>query len=316
MRRHRVRTLADYANDLSSTFKRAFDIRWQATLNADATAESWANLTKRIEDARNKVLGLTATRDKLEYFLSIAIKAGDQLRIAELQAQLADANAELSSATDDASTSLKGNSAAARKNRAELLGIIQNNGDYLASLAANGASQEKLRRVARQLRQDFIDQAMSLGYSREEVTKFAKSFGDFTNIINKVPRNITVTANTNPALQALNEFAAKAAKAGTNAGNAFADAFTEASKKQGRRDELLGRISDARLQLSNPNIAQDLADVLLARIKKLNRQLQTGNYATGGYTGRGGKYEPAGVVHRGEYVIEGGGQPVHRFALR
>jgi len=25
--------------------------------------------------------------------------------------------------------------------------------------------------------------------------------------------------------------------------------------------------------------------------------------SAGGYTGRGGKYEPAGVVHRGEYVI-------------
>jgi len=26
-------------------------------------------------------------------------------------------------------------------------------------------------------------------------------------------------------------------------------------------------------------------------------------YAQGGYTGRGGKYEPAGVVHKGEYVV-------------
>ena len=26
-------------------------------------------------------------------------------------------------------------------------------------------------------------------------------------------------------------------------------------------------------------------------------------YATGGYTGDGGKYEPAGIVHRGEYVV-------------
>lgn len=26
-------------------------------------------------------------------------------------------------------------------------------------------------------------------------------------------------------------------------------------------------------------------------------------YATGGYTGSGGKYEPAGVVHRGEFVF-------------
>jgi phage-related minor tail protein len=104
-------------------------------------------------------------------------------------------------------------------------------------------------------------------------------------------------------LQALNEFAAQAARAGSTAGNAFSNAFSEASKKQGRRDELLGRISDARLQLSNPNIAQDLANVLLDRIKKLNRQLQSGNFATGGYTGRGGKYEPAGIVHKGEYVV-------------
>jgi lambda family phage tail tape measure protein len=26
-------------------------------------------------------------------------------------------------------------------------------------------------------------------------------------------------------------------------------------------------------------------------------------FAEGGYTGRGGKYEPAGIVHRGEYVL-------------
>jgi len=29
----------------------------------------------------------------------------------------------------------------------------------------------------------------------------------------------------------------------------------------------------------------------------------TGGYAEGGFTGPGGKYEPAGVVHRGEYVM-------------
>jgi hypothetical protein len=29
----------------------------------------------------------------------------------------------------------------------------------------------------------------------------------------------------------------------------------------------------------------------------------SGGFATGGYTGAGGKYQPAGVVHRGEFVI-------------
>jgi tape measure domain-containing protein len=32
-------------------------------------------------------------------------------------------------------------------------------------------------------------------------------------------------------------------------------------------------------------------------------RLVTGNYADGGFTGRGDKYEPAGIVHKGEYVI-------------
>lgn len=33
------------------------------------------------------------------------------------------------------------------------------------------------------------------------------------------------------------------------------------------------------------------------------QQAPQGGYAEGGYTGSGGKYEPAGIVHRGEYVI-------------
>lgn len=32
-------------------------------------------------------------------------------------------------------------------------------------------------------------------------------------------------------------------------------------------------------------------------------RVNVGNYASGGYTGSGGKYEPAGVVHRGEFVF-------------
>lgn len=31
---------------------------------------------------------------------------------------------------------------------------------------------------------------------------------------------------------------------------------------------------------------------------------KTPSFATGGYTGSGGKYEPAGIVHKGEYVVE------------
>jgi hypothetical protein len=40
-----------------------------------------------------------------------------------------------------------------------------------------------------------------------------------------------------------------------------------------------------------------------ALANQLRAKLASGNYAQGGFTGRGGKMEPAGIVHRGEYVI-------------
>jgi hypothetical protein len=40
---------------------------------------------------------------------------------------------------------------------------------------------------------------------------------------------------------------------------------------------------------------------LLSNIPKLENYLK--GYSSGGYTGDGGKYEPAGIVHRGEYVV-------------
>ena len=38
-------------------------------------------------------------------------------------------------------------------------------------------------------------------------------------------------------------------------------------------------------------------------VKVGNERVNAGQFYSGGYTGDGGKYEPAGVVHRGEYVI-------------
>ena len=38
-------------------------------------------------------------------------------------------------------------------------------------------------------------------------------------------------------------------------------------------------------------------------VETLLKEKQLRGYATGGYTGNGGKYEPAGIVHRGEYVV-------------
>lgn len=55
---------------------------------------------------------------------------------------------------------------------------------------------------------------------------------------------------------------------------------------------------------------QIAADVILINQIK-NTQFVPTTFATGGFTGEGGKYEPAGVVHRGEFVIPS--ETVNRF---
>ena len=57
---------------------------------------------------------------------------------------------------------------------------------------------------------------------------------------------------------------------------------------------------DARKAINN-----NLANItrLQALIPQLEKEKILKGYSAGGYTGNGGKYEPAGIVHRGEYVV-------------
>jgi hypothetical protein len=53
------------------------------------------------------------------------------------------------------------------------------------------------------------------------------------------------------------------------------------------------------------NPTQNWYDSLNAynQVQNLLREKALKGYSSGGYTGNGGKYEPAGIVHRGEYVV-------------
>ena len=88
-----------------------------------------------------------------------------------------------------------------------------------------------------------------------------------------------------------------------------ADAFTNAFK--GMEDALVQFAMTGKLSFS------DMAKSIIADIIRIQARAAVagiagslgsavGNlfgFASGGYTGDGGKYEPAGIVHRGEYVI-------------
>lgn len=297
-----VRTLVDYANDLSSVFSRAFDIRFGAQSAIDEVTTSFTNLTDRIEEARRALSGLVAERGVQEYFLSIAEAYGDNLRADVIRSDIADLNAEIAETQADASTELTGNSKAAIRNRKEVTALVKQYEDYISALAASGADQATLNAAVNASRAQFLAQAQALGYSNTQLQPYIASFKDMATTINQIPRNITVAFNGNPALQAINEFMAKARTAlGASIPGPTVD--DSALKKAARGAAIYAQIQGLLRNINSPSINSTAKSALESELYRLNNMYNSGSYASGGYTGRGGKYEPAGVVHRGEYVV-------------
>lgn len=299
-----VRTLVDYGNDLGKVFDRAFDIRFGSQAALDKVTTSWMDLNEQMADYRRRVQELTADRAVQAYFLSVAEAYNDTLRAGLIRSNISDIDAELADATANASTELKGNSKAAIINRKRITDLVAGYQDYIQSLASSGKSQAQINAAVAKSRAEFLAQAQALGYSNAQLKPYIASFNDMAVAVARVPRNITVTANTNPAIQALNELQAAAKSLGgqtfpgpkiTNPNNA----------KEIRRMALETAIavqSAWAQQLKNSgNISG--AVKALDSLATMRNNLKSGNYWTGGYTGNGGKYEPKGVVHGGEFVF-------------
>lgn len=87
---------------------------------------------------------------------------------------------------------------------------------------------------------------------------------------------------------------------GFSIGNAIGDAF------KGVMNGVIGFVENTVNNIANSinGVAKALDDVLPGdqsafRVPRVNLP----RFASGGFTGNGGKYEPAGIVHKGEYVI-------------
>jgi TP901 family phage tail tape measure protein len=306
----RVYTLTDYASDLSGVFSRAFDIRFGGASATDAITTTLQDMKKASDDARRAIAGLHAEIMGLESdiniqqrFLAVAVEYRDADRaqairanLARLQAELADKTADLNAEQQKNNKTLTGNSAAALANRTNIRDLVQQYQAQITALASSGLSTDQLAAATEQLRQDFITQATQLGFNRGELALYEQSFYDVATAIQNVPRDITVAFNADPALQAINEFSAQAAQAmnaaGQSAGSSFGNGFGT------------GLSSAAQAVQASVNTAFSAIDTLFNLTGGSRRStLGAGSFADGGYTGRGGKYQPAGVVHRGEYVV-------------
>ena len=228
----KVRTLVDYSNDLSQIFERARDIRFSGTETLDKITSSFQKIAKESAEAAESInelnadiSGLTADRALQEYFLSVAEAYGDTLKAQEIRANLAKIdgdlvkkNKELEKAQNKTNKTLVGNSEAAIENRGEILDLVKGYQDHIKALAASGMKQDELREKTTRLKADFIAQATQLGYNADELGLYAVAFDDVTAAINNVPRDVTVDFNGDPALTAIQEFAAKSRAAIAGAG--------------------------------------------------------------------------------------------------
>lgn len=349
----KVVTLKDYANDLQEVFSRSFDLRFGGQIALDEIATSWQDIADKnaeaakqageynqtISETRTDIQGLQAdiaslTADKAiqEYFLKVAENYGDVLRAGDIRADIGQIDADIAAKRADlAGKTNTLNDTQAELNaltstttssqieqRASLNALVQQYQGYIVQLASSGLSQEQLAAKTAELKQEFINQATQLGFTRGTVLNAAKAFDDMTYAISRVPRNVTVAADTNPAQQAMNELKAKLDAAAASSNNLRSNlasgysipapdiaAFQAANAKAARADALRAQAAglSSQYQKAVASGSDNVAVRLLEQMNAIADRLRSGNYANGGYTGNGGKYQEAGTVHKGEFVM-------------
>lgn len=202
---------------------------------------------------------------------------------------------------------LVGQTQDARDNRQAMQNLSRAYQDYILELIRSGASQETITRAIDRSEKEFYDQGVALGFSQKELDKYAASFTDLRTVVGKLPKTVTVSvkADTDPATRAVNEWIAKNTKGkGVSAPisvpvNVDTRGLDYGAEKTRRYLDFMNasRLYQDALSPYNPSLAS-------TRWTTMNNAKKAyDNYWDGGYVGAGGKYEPRGIVHGGEYVF-------------
>lgn len=329
--------VADAFQKLVDMKQDAQDAVTDAFSGLDDARQNVTDLRRDLAGLNADIQGLNADRMTLTYQLGVARDYGDTLRENEILAELAknqedvadkenerskkskdlasaqddvvSAANKLASTQEDLNRTLDGGTASSRDQRSAVLDLVQSYQDQITALANSGLSQQQLAAETEKLRAKFYDQMKQLGYNRAEADKYSQSFRDMIVVINSVPRNITITANLDPATRAVNEWRAN------NTGGRGASAPIDVPLTTSYNGSGAGRSARAQTliaEMYNLNKmyedaikrgADNYATRYFNRMQQISNALTSGNFAEGGFTGRGGKYDPAGVVHKGEFVV-------------
>ena len=237
-----------------------------------------------------------------------------------------DGISSMSGTIDKNSTSLKGN-------EKQLDDLLSSHLDAIQAFADTGASQKRVEEFTRKSRQEFFSQAKQLGYSKDELGKYRTAWDGFIKTVQKVPSSVTIKTDVkNPSAAALEKFFANWNNKNINL-NAKTKVDDSASKnwrkkntggkgsskpiytpvkttydgsgsnRAARKREALTKYWDYTAKAMRAMDAGDFkrSEAMLGQASKWKRTHDS--FATGGFTGRGGKYEEAGIAHKGEFYF-------------
>lgn len=261
--------------DLSGQVVDTADKQRQYAAAAESSSASQASaasatelLTDQFEANKDTV---DAAKEAVDNFkLSLDILTGAHVSMIEVESAFEAAVASAEGALKDmngtvlnASGGLNMQSESGRAAADVLLDVRDSGNQLIATMIQQGASSDDVRAKDAQLRQSFIRTAEQMGISRGDAERLADQILGIPS-----ERETRITADTGQAAGAV-------------------------SSLQAQIDGLRGKTVTVK-------VVSDRA--ALAVYAAQNGMQTVGGYADGGYTGAGGKHQPAGVVHKGEVV--------------
>jgi TP901 family phage tail tape measure protein len=314
-----LRTVVDYANDLRGIFSRAFEIRFGQQESLDQIASGWNNIkdkaagaTDAISKANDEIKELTADRSILEYQLTVAERYGDEQRaavirakIAKIDSNVADKKEDIKKATENLSKSTEGSTDTAIENRKVLVQQVEGYAALVEMYSKTGLKGRELRAKVKELKEEFIQQGIQAGFSREQLAPYAKAFDDMRQTINKTPRNVDVEfkSNISAAMQAVNEYLAKLNKAN----GTFTSKINVVLPQPGTLKMIIDP-SDLRLYRMAANLpSSHKGHLTQAQFYKAVYGIDLRNFAMGGFVsgpGTGTSDSIPAMLSNGEYVIK------------
>jgi TP901 family phage tail tape measure protein len=240
-----------------------------STQAASSTASVFADQMDAVAQAADD-----AKKSTDQFKLSLDILTGAHISLAEAQSAMYAALDEATTGLDDqekaairAAGGLDLTTEAGRKGQQTLIDIKDAGNQYIATMIQQGATAEDVRAADAQLRQSFIDSAKQMGLSEAAANSYADQILGIPD-----QRTTKINADVQAAQNAVAGFQ-------TQVDNLHGKTVLVQVKADGTVAAILGDTS-----------RRQLVGVPLG-------------YSEGGYTGPGGKYQPAGIVHAGEVVF-------------